>query len=434
MASDGLAQRGNVLGGGLVASDGLTQRGDVLGGGHGASDGLTQRRDVSGGGLGASDGLTQRRDVSGGGLRASDSLTQRRDVTGGGRRTRDGLLGGGLRARHRVSQREDVAGGGLGACDGLAQRGEFACEVLLAHRLDAGAQPVGLALQLVQAAAVVAGQALGGGALDGQAGELLADGVGAALDLLDALQRGGELGAGGLTLALAVALEALERGGELLLGGLRLLLVLRAQRLELGRDVGAGEASFEAAGGFGDRLDRTRFGGGDSLGQAAVGQRLGGRAVALQLIEAGGQARVGGLGARERGAVGLGALQALQAGELLVAVELGRDVLQRPLDVGAQGLGLTLCLGGALLGVAAGLVELGGQAAGDALELVDALDGAEQARDDRRGVVEVAEVALDARVGVREALFGLGVLRRRARPRGGPVPARPTASPAAGGR
>ena len=209
--------------------------------------------------------------------------------------------------------------------------------------------------------------------------------------------------------------------------------MLDAQRLELGGDVGAGEAGLEAAGGLGDRLDRTRFGGGDGLGQAAVGQRLGGRAVALELIEAGGQARGGGLGGRERGAVGLGALEALQAGELLVAVELGRDagsarwMSARSASAGAG-------LGGALLGVAAGLVELRGQAAGDALELVDALDGAEQARDDRGGVVEVAEVALDARVGVREALLGLGVRQRRARPRGGPAPARPTASPAAGGR
>ena len=94
-----------------------------------------------------------------------------------------------------------------------------------------------------------------------------------------------------------------------------------------------------------------------------------------------------------------------------MAVELGRDALQRALDVGAQRVALALGLGGALLGVAAGLVELRGQAAGDALELVDALDGAQQARDDRGGVVEVAEVALDARVGVRQALLGLGVLR-----------------------
>ena len=192
---------------------------------------------------------------------------------------------------------------------------------------------------------------------------------------------------------------------------MRLLLVLGAQRLELGGDVGAGEAGLEAAGGLGDRLDGARLGGGDGLGQAAVGERLGGRAVALELIEAGGQARGSGLDGGERGAVGLGALEALEAGELLVAVELGRDALQRALDVGAQRVGLALGLGGALLGVAAGLVELGGQAAGDALELVDALDGAEQARDDRGGVVEVAEVALDARVGVRQALLGLGVLR-----------------------
>ncbi len=108
----------------------------------------------------------------------------------------------------------------------------------------------------------------------------------------------------------------------------------------------------------------------------------------------------------------LRALEPLEAGELLVAVELGRHAGQRALELAAQRVGGALGRGARGLGLAAGLVELGGQAAGDALELVDALDGAEQARDDRGGVVEVAEVALDARVGVRQALLGLGVGER----------------------
>ena len=292
--------------------------------------------------------------------------------------------------------------------------------LLAAHRLDAGAQRLRLLLQLVQAAAIVAGQALGGGALDGDGGELLADGVGAALDLLDALQRGGQLGAGGLALTLAFALQARDRLGELDAGGLRGLLVLGADLLELVGDVDAtGEARLEAAGGLGDRLGRARLGGGDGLGQARVGERLGGGAVALELVEPGGQARRSGLGGGERlAALGLdglavqtGALEPLQASELLDAVELGRHARQRALQVAAQRLGGAIGVGGAALGLAARLLELLRQPAGDALELVDALDRAQQARDDRGGVVEVAEVALDARVEVGQALLGLGVGR-----------------------
>ena len=159
-----------------------------------------------------------------------------------------GDLGGGLVAGDDVAQLGDLrAAVAHDGRRGLAQLGETASRsaatslAMLAHRLDAGAQGLGLALELVQAAAIVAGQALGRGALDGDGGELLADGVGAALDLLDALERGGELGAGGLALALAVALQPLERRGELDAGGLRGLLVLGADLLELGGDVGAVE-------------------------------------------------------------------------------------------------------------------------------------------------------------------------------------------------
>ena len=333
---------------------------------------------------------------------------------------RDGVAGGGLVATDGLAQ---GVGGGLLARERLADLRQLAGErgralLVLAHRLDAGAQPVGLLLEVVETAAVVAGQALGGGALDGDGGELLADGVGAALDLLDALERAGELAAGGFTLALAVALQPRDRLAELDASGLRGLLVLGADLLELIGDVDAtGEAGFEAAGGLGDRLGRTRLGGRDGLGQARVGQRLGGRAVALELVETGGQAGGGGLGGGQRlaarsldlVALEAGALEPLEAGELLDAVELTRDSRQRTLEIGAQRLGGTIGLGGAALGLAAGLLELRGQAARDALELVDALDRAQQPGDDRGGVVELVEAALDARVEVGQPLLGLRV-------------------------
>ena len=98
-----------------------------------------------------------------------------------------------------------------------------------AQRVHAGAGGLGVAGQLVEAAAVLSGL----GALDGDGGELLAQGVGLTLDGLDALKRGGELGAGGLGLAGAVALEALDRLAQLGAGGLGGLLVLGADLLEL---------------------------------------------------------------------------------------------------------------------------------------------------------------------------------------------------------
>ena len=300
---------------------------------------------------------------------AGDGLAQR------------GKLGGGrLVARDHVAHLGHLGGGGheVGV--------ERLADVALPQRLDAGAQRLGLALELVEPVAVVAGD---GGALDGDVGELLADGVGAARDLLDALEGGGELSASGLALAVTVALEALDRRGERCAGGLRGLLVLGADLLELGGDVDrpeagleAGTGGVEAAAGLGDRLDGAGLGGGDGLGQARVG--LG--AVALELLDASGQAGRGGLGGGELGL-------------LLVAVELAR---QDALDVGAQRLG-------ALVVLLARLLELRRQPAGDALELVDALQRAQQARDDRGGVVEVGDAALDARIEVREPLLGLRV-------------------------
>ena len=519
MASDGLAQGGDVGGDGLVARDGLPQRGE-LGRALVALDGRVRRRprptstrSWRGDGFGRRASTVSRSAASSADAaswRATASRSRRadrraraqlgellaRDAVGDQSAQRAEVGGRGVVARDAVTQRVELGDRGLVPGDDLAQLGRArpgatASRSCAISALAASAAPTASRssarsasasccatasrsaltipvsaswratvspaaaswrataaswrasasrisssdsgsrrpstrarsasvslLEVVEAAAIVAGQALGGGALDGEGGELLADGVGAALDLLDALQRRGQFGARGLALALAFALEAGDRLGELDAGGLRGLLVLGADLLELVGDVdAAGEAGLEATGGLGDRLGRARLGGGDGLGQARVGQRLGGRAVALELVEPGGQARRSGLGGGERlAALGLGglaveagALEALQAGELLDAVELGRDAGQRALEVGAKRVGGAIGVGGAALGLAAGLLELLGQPAGDALELVDALDRAQQARDDRGGVVEVAEVALDARVEVGQPLLGLGV-------------------------
>jgi hypothetical protein len=74
-------------------------------------------------------------------------------------------------------------------------------------------------------------------------------------------------------------------------------------------------------------------------------------------------------------------------------------------------LGLALGRLGAALGALARLLELGGQAERDALELVDALHRRQQPRHHGGGVVEIGDrVALDARVDVGQALLDLGVL------------------------
>ena len=249
-------------------------------------------------------------------------------VTGGGRDGVDPGLEGGdrgaqrLDVRHATAQRGDLLaqadqiGSGRLQCGQLGTEGveiaaalegvELAAELgdLLGARGDVGAQGLerrqlgpqrihagagglGVAGQLLEATAILAGL----GALDRDDGELLAQGVGLALDGLDALQRGGQLGAGGLGLADTVALEALDRGGELGLGGLRGLLVLGADLLELGdqlsgRDVagggtaalGLGQAGLDqraglvgAAAGLGDRLVGLALGVGDGGREAGVG-------------------------------------------------------------------------------------------------------------------------------------------------------------------
>ena len=375
-------------------------------------------------------------------------------------------VAGGRRSAAAPAERVELAG----AVPGLLQRGDLGAQLgdlgargllaqrvgALAHRLDAGAGLLGLALELVQAAALVAGQALGLGALDGDGGELLADGVGAALDLLDALERGGELGAGGLALALALALQPLERLGELwraawaasscsartlLELGDRRRLPARRRRCELSsRRARLGGARRRRRGARSSRPPRParprprrrRRGPRSPRRPGAVGARAGrggrraarGRPRRPRARQRGRRPRRAG---RAPGAPGGRAAR--------VAVELGRHAGSARCEVGAQRVGLALGgLGAArLLGLAARLVELRGQAAGDALELVDALQrataGARRPRRRRRGR---GRAALDARVGVGEALLGLGVLLRRARPRGGRAPPRPTGSGSSG--
>ena len=314
-----------------------------------------------------------------------------------------------------------LGGGGLLAGDGVAQRGEVTLGRVLAPSSRASASrsvrgPTS-GKRLAQRGEVGAdglaqlGELVGGRGV----GEPLAQGLGAALDLLDALQRGSDLGAGGGALALAVALQALDGRGELGADRVRGLLVLGAHLLELGGDLGAVDRSVGTASGLGDRLGGAGLGGGDRLGQPGVG----GAGLALERVDAGRQA--GGAGLDRR-------LDPLQARLLLVTVELARHAGQRALQIGLQGRGVAVGRQRALVGLAAGLLELRGQRVGDALELVDALHRGEQAGDDRGGVVKIVEAALDARVGVGQALLGLGVGQRRARRRGGPARPRSTGS------
>ena len=219
-----------------------------------------------------------------------------RDLVGKRLVAGDGVVGRDFVAGDGVAQLGKLTRGRFVARDRLAHLGQLVGQLgrallLLAHRLDAGAQRIRLALQVVHAAAVVVGDAGGLGALDGDRGQLLANGVGVALDVLDALEGARELGAGGLALALAFALQSGDRLGELDACGLRSRFVLGAEALDLPGDVGSlGEAGVEAAGGLSDRLGRALFGGGDGLGEPGIGDGFGGVTVAFQLVEAGGQA------------------------------------------------------------------------------------------------------------------------------------------------
>ncbi len=362
------------------------------------------------------------------------ALVERREL-GGERllRAQDlGLLG---------AQLLDVLGWSAGPL--LLQRGDLLTlgGQLGLERVDARAGVLGVALEVGQAAALVAGEALGLVTLDGDLGELLAQRVGLALDVLDPLQRGLQLGAGGLCLALAVALDALERLGELVAGGLDGLLVLGADLLELGDQVGLlvlGVAAAElleledarleraagavgAAAGLGERLLGAALGLGDGVGHAALDRLGGAGAVGLRALQALGELGTGGLGGLQGGGAGgvlvearaLEALHAREQLEVLGVVAAGLDLADGALEVGAQARGLALGGVGAAaarLGVAARLLHLRGQGGGHALEVVDALQRGEQARDDRGGVVEVADrAALDAGIRVGDGLLDLGV-------------------------
>ena len=267
-------------------------------------------------------------------------------------------------------------------------------------------------------------------AFDGDLADAVAQALGVALDGVDALQRGGQLGAGGLELAVVLALDALERGAQLTAGGLGLGdalqrgLHLGVARLALAGALGAdrglelGEPGLEVGaglGGLGERRGQARLGAGGGLGARGLqalqaGEQLGAVGVVVAALGLGGLA------------VQRGALQALEAGEQLDPLPLGlraggagragRDVQALDLHAGLLGLalgGLGAAAGG--LRLALGLGDLAGQLARDALELVDALQRGEQAADDRGGVVEVVDrVALDAGIGVGQRLLALRVL------------------------
>ena len=449
---------------------------------------------------------------------AADLLDLRERVLG----RAGGLLAGGPQRLDRGAQLLELAGlvvlggqrGQLGARGGGLLAGGGGVGAQLLGEVAQGVEPLGgvgaLALQLLEAAAVVAGQPLGLGLLDLDAGDLLAQALALAADLLDALQRGGELLAGGLALLLALALDALgqrvqlgaggaglfftlaldalhervhvgaglaglvfalglqalDLGAQLLAGGLGGLLGRRAQLLARSRGLRgallelldpAGEVAAVGLGALvdgGQRGGKSLLGGLHGLGAGALG--------GLDLLgelEADGLGPLGGLGAlvavggrigqallelpdalQQLGLLGdVGAAHALEALDaplqrvllggvddrgllqardaleqlgLLAGVGAGADLVAHALELLARL--VDLALGGlgavaAVLGLAAGLLERGGEVGGGLLEILDALERGEQARDDRGGVVEVGDrVARDPGIGI-EHLLGLEV-------------------------
>ena len=241
-------------------------------------------------------------------------------LVGGAQRGELGARGGGL----------VTGGGGVGA--------QLVGE--LAQRVEPPAGIGALAHELVEAAAIVAGQPLGLGLLDLDARDLLAQPLALAADLLDALQRGGELLAGGLALLLALALDALHERLELGARGARLVLALRTQALQLGACGlgGLGARALEPVDALGEIAAiglGALFDGGEGSGEALLGggHRLG--AGALGGLDLLGELEADGLGL-------LGGLGTLVAGGGLV----GQALLELPDAVDKVGLlagvGLTL--------------------------------------------------------------------------------------------
>ena len=289
-------------------------------------------------------------------------------------------LDGGAQLGALGAQRLDLGGGGLlaggaqlgelGACGGGLLAGGGGVGAQLLGQLAHGVEPLGglgaLACQLLEAAAVVAGQPLGLGLLDRDVVDLLAQAVGLAADLLDALQRGGELLAGGLALLLALALDALDERLDLRGDGTRLLLARGLQALDLGAQLGtSGLGSFLGggaslrAGGLGGLLGggaQLLAGGGGLL--AALLESLergrGLRDLLLELLDPAGEVAAVGLGALVDGGQGggealLGGLHRLGAGALG-----GLDLLGQlePDGFSFLGGGAALVAGGGVVGQA----------------------------------------------------------------------------------
>ena len=128
--------------------------------------------------------------------------------------------------------------------------------------------------------------------------------------------------------------------------------------------------------------------------------------------------------------VGVSSRRAMRSSSsALVAGIVGRaDLVANLLQLLARLVDLALGLLGAVaagLRLATGLLERGGEVGGGLLEVLDALQRGEQARDDGGGVVEVGDrVDLDARIRI-EHLLGLEVGGRAARLAGGQLVVNP---------
>ena len=336
----------------------------------------------------------------------------------------EALVDVGLRLLERVEPGEALAQlGGLAA--GLLGLG--------AQRLDAGAVGLGLGGQLGEPAAVVAREALGLVAVDGQRGDLLAQGVGLALDALDALERGGQLAAGGLacssrsrssrsTVAASSAWTAAAVAAccsrTRPISAVSSAAHASEPSLWL-RSVSARRASICCVASSARRVASATASSARSWAARTASASWASAAAAASLASARPRSTSSRRAASSARAASAAASalprswpdcwsssaarsrRSMRASVSRSARGVGREGVEALLELGAQHLRVALGGGGAVLGVAAGLVELGGEAVRHPLEVVDALEGREQAGDDRGGVVEVVDVlALDARVRV----------------------------------